>query len=87
MTMRASIHHPPSPSTRYVRVEVDGHTVGYLNANYYDTVHRTEGAFNEAMKVPDAEREPHTKDGRWVVRLRGQHALFALHAHLSLRSQ
>lgn len=86
MTMRASIHLPPSGTTGYVRTELDGETVGYLNRDYYDVVLRSEAAFNEAMGLPDAEQEAHSTPGRWVVRLRGGSALTTLHDHLSQRA-
>jgi len=85
MTMTASIHLPPEASSGYVRVEIDGETVGYLRANMYDQVFKDEAAFREALQVPGAEEEAHSKPGRWVVRLRGETALAALYRHLALR--
>lgn len=86
MTMRASVHLPRSASTGYVRVELDGETVGFLKKDFYDVVCRTEGEFIEAMHLPGAEEEAHSADGRRVVRLRGEQAVAALHMHLSQRS-
>jgi hypothetical protein len=85
MTMIASIHLPPEASSGYVRVEIDGETVGYLRANMYDQVFRDEAAFREALQVPGAKEEAHSKPGRWVVRLLGETALAALYRHLALR--
>ena len=63
MTMIASIHLPPEASSGYVRVEIDGETVGYLRANMYDQVFKDEAAFREALQVPGAEEEAHSKPG------------------------
>lgn len=83
--MRASVHLPPSASTGYVRVELDGETVGFLKKDLYDVVCRTEAEFDEVMQMPGAEEEAHSTDRRRVVRLRGEQALAALHMHLSQR--
>jgi hypothetical protein len=48
-------------------------------------VFKDEAAFREALQVPGAEEEAHSKPGRWVVRLRGETALAALYRHLALR--
>jgi hypothetical protein len=85
MTMIASIHLPPKASSGYVRVEIDGETAGYLRANMYDQVFKDETAFREALQVPGAEEEAHSKPGHWVVRLLGEAALAALYRHLALR--
>ncbi|GAA1241006.1 hypothetical protein [Oryzihumus leptocrescens] len=85
MTMIASIHLPPEAASAYVRVEVDGKTAGYLRANMYDLIFKDEAAFRSAMQVPGAQEEAHSKPGRWVVRLRGEHALAALYRHLAVR--
>ena len=85
MTMIASLHLPPEASSGYVRVEIDGETVGYLRANMYDQVFKDEAAFREALKVPGSEEEAHSMPGRWVVRLLGKTALAALYRHLTLR--
>lgn len=85
MTNRASLHLPPNESSGYVRIEVDGKTAGFLKRDFYDLVYKTEADFAKAMETPGAEEEPHSQEGRWVVRLRGEHALAALHAHLSTR--
>jgi hypothetical protein len=85
MTMRASIHLPPAASSGYVRVELDGDTVGFLKRDFYDVVCRTDEEFAATMKVPGAEEESHSTGDRRVVRLRGHHALAILHAHLSHR--
>ena len=85
MTMTASIHLPPEASSGYVRVEIDGETVGYLRANVYDQMFKDEAASRAALQVPGAEEEAHSKPGRWVVRLLGETALAALYRHLALR--
>jgi hypothetical protein len=85
MTSRASIDLPPSAESDYVRIEVDGKTAGYLRSTVYDQVFDDHGAFEAAMAEPGAEEEAHSRDGRWVVRLRGASALRALYGHLSLR--
>ena len=85
MNMIASIHLPPKTSSGYVRVEIDGETAGYLRANMYDQVFKDETAFREALQVPGAEEEAHSKPGHWVVRLLGEAALAALYRHLTLR--
>ena len=85
MTTRASVHLPPSASTGYVRVELNGETVGFLKKDFYDVVCRTEAVFVDAMEMPGAEEEAHSTDGRRVVRLRGEQALAVLHMHLSQR--
>lgn len=82
MTMRASINLPPSPSTSYVRIDLDGDPVGYLRKRYYDVVCRTAEEFDGLMQLPGAEEEAHSAEGRWVVRLRGEYALAALRASL-----
>ena len=46
---------------------------------------KDEAAFREALQVPGAEEEAHSKPGRWVVRLLGETALAALYRHLALR--
>lgn len=86
MTMRASINLPPSPSTSYVRVDLDGDPVGYLRKRYYDVVCRTAEEFDGLMQLPGAEEEAHSVKGRWVVRLRGEPALAALYGHLAQRT-
>lgn len=83
--MRASIHLPPKASSGYVRVELDGDTVGFLKRDFYDVVCRTDEEFVETMQIPGAEEESHSTDDRRVVRLRGEHALAVLHTHLSHR--
>lgn len=85
MMMRASVHLPPAASSGYVRVELDGETVGFLKKDFYDVVCRTEGEFDEVIQLPGAEEEAHSTEGRRVVRLRGPEALARLHAHLSQR--
>lgn len=85
MCMIASIHLPPEASSQYVRIEIEGETVGYLRANVYDQVFKDEAAFDVAMKVVGAEEEAHSKPGRRVVRLRGDAALAALYSRLAQR--
>jgi hypothetical protein len=80
---RASIHLPPKAD--YVQIEVDGETAGFLRATAYDQVFKDRAEFDKAMKTPGAEEEAHSTEGRWVVRVRGEAALRALHGHLSKR--
>lgn len=85
MTSRASINLPPSTATTYVRIDLDGDPVGYLQKRYYDVVCRTAEEFDILMEIPGAEEEAHSVKGRWVVRLRGEPALAAIHGHLAQR--
>jgi hypothetical protein len=83
--MRATINLPPSTETKYVRVELDGETAGFLNPKSYDVVFKEKSEFEQAMTLTGAEEEAHSTTGRWVVRLRGEAALSVLFGHLSQR--
>ena len=84
--MRASVHLPDSPSSGYVRIELDGNTVGYLKEGFYDVVCASDDEFHQLMNLPQALEEAHSTASRRVVRLFGEHALGAVHAHLASRS-
>jgi len=83
--MRASIHLPPKAASGYVRVELDGDTVGFLKRDFYDVVCRTDEEFVATMQIPGAEEEAHSTDDRRMVRLRAEHALAVLHTRLTHR--
>lgn len=85
MDSMATVHLPPQASSEYVRIKIDGDTVGYLHATFYDQVIRQESEFLAAMAEDGVEEEAHSKDGRWVVRRRGEAALRMVHRHLAHR--